>query len=606
MSSSNGTGNLECSASAGTTSPAGWVYQLYKLRDEIAALSTRDEANGRSVFALWGPSQVGKSTLLSTYLDHGADSRGNGSALQWDPAVSVRFEREDAKSTGLTLNPYNFHSDASACITRFRLAESVPDAKHPVELRMATDLQLVHSLALGFIADWKSEGRTQWTDQILEESLRELGPRGQSPTRESFKSAVEIATLVDLLSDSRLTGNPFGELSKRAGALVLDSAASRASPERLDELKADLFWPKAPSINNLYHELKIYRKQLFGGSSSNRKPLFCSYEVASLILDMAAFVNAVGGHDLAGAEVKSSEDIKDQLLSIKIQRRADSIALDLEQGEALIQDARQFALLQALVWELVIPVKSSRLDELGKPGQALKDLLSVSDILDFPGVSNIGVGGDDTLDEKTTEKAGDHLFFSHLLKRGKTSAMVAATASADTVDGFCVLLRTLSGIARPGVIVDGIKTWWQFTTKTELTATGSRLAPLNVCFTFFAEFLTDVLRNPNRTIGPAFDKFKSLGPLLSQVVSSFFPICFPKYENPDEDIEDTDLDAAVDRIVEDPQAKVFFPDKVVINNAANNNDGGTGFLIKSLTTQASTIARTNLLGQRVARAAGHS
>ena len=47
-------------------SPAGW---LYKLREEIGALSARDEAQGRFVFALWGPSQVGKSTLLSTYLD---------------------------------------------------------------------------------------------------------------------------------------------------------------------------------------------------------------------------------------------------------------------------------------------------------------------------------------------------------------------------------------------------------------------------------------------------------------------------------------------------------------------------------------------------------
>src|ERR1035438_5067521 len=96
-----------------------WLDELYQVRDAAAAVEAAVAA-GRPCLALWGPSQSGKSTLLSRYLDAPSDPKA-ASALQWDPAAPVVFVGRPDRPDCVHLNPYNQQHDASGCVTRFTL-----------------------------------------------------------------------------------------------------------------------------------------------------------------------------------------------------------------------------------------------------------------------------------------------------------------------------------------------------------------------------------------------------------------------------------------------------------------------------------------------------
>ena len=104
-----------------------WLDQLYQLRDAALAVEAASAA-GRPCMALWGPSQSGKSTLLSRYLDAPPDANAV-SALQWDPEAPVAFVGRPDKPDCVHLNPYNQQRDASGCVTRFTLRQAIQDPR---------------------------------------------------------------------------------------------------------------------------------------------------------------------------------------------------------------------------------------------------------------------------------------------------------------------------------------------------------------------------------------------------------------------------------------------------------------------------------------------
>ena len=65
-----------------------WFDPVASSADRIETL--RHSLDAKSTIALWGPSQTGKSTLLSRYLD-GDMPDGSDSALTWNPETPVRF-----------------------------------------------------------------------------------------------------------------------------------------------------------------------------------------------------------------------------------------------------------------------------------------------------------------------------------------------------------------------------------------------------------------------------------------------------------------------------------------------------------------------------------
>src|SRR5215467_12258629 len=125
-----------------TLSPSDWLRTLYKANETLR----QAEASGRDLrpaFALWGPSQSGKSTLLSNFLDQKVWSKlrpnpdeweklapgelvdGTASALYWpgsDPCIFLcdlpQSEQHRAERV-VTMNPFTGGRDASAVLTRF-------------------------------------------------------------------------------------------------------------------------------------------------------------------------------------------------------------------------------------------------------------------------------------------------------------------------------------------------------------------------------------------------------------------------------------------------------------------------------------------------------
>ena len=578
-------------------SPSGWLYRLYTLSERIEALPP--DASTKPAFGLWGPSQVGKSTLLSFYLDLGADERGDGSPLQWAAQDPIRFERTGQRTDIVALNPYNLKSDASACITRFRLAEEVFSDRHPVEVKLAKSGQVLHSMALGYLSDWGQNQGNHLNDDALREILSALGGNSRKPSRDAYLVSFETAALLDLLTTSRLLDARYAGLSARAGSRVLESKAAISDKNTAVELQRKLFWSNVPALTQLHQQLEACVERVHRICPESKEKIFCSYQVAACFLDMASYLRAVGGIDMQGSRVEPDSTEQSRLLGIRYKAVNGSMVLSFDAGEPLFENIHQFAHLQALAWELIVPVKRARLKQLGEDGYLLLRLLEQADILDFPGVSNVGTGGDDRLSQDIVAKNGSHLLFSHFLKRGKTSAMVAATARWGSIDGFCLMFRTMGPIARPGIISEGIRTWWNFTTGEDINTHSKDGPPINIVLTFFAEFLNDLIRNPQiQRFGIAFEKLRSLGAISSPNVSKYFTAIFPKYEElalPTEGKQAV-IETIVERIMADPETATLFRDGGMIRRMIYGN--GVSTVIEALVDQAAGVSASRSMEKR--------
>jgi hypothetical protein len=113
-------------------STSDWLRTVYDANDRVAQAEDSGK-NLRPASALWGPSQTGKSALLSNFLDENVwnglqpDDKVDGtwSGLYWpgsDPCVfSVDLPRNQmSRAEGLiSMNPCTGGRDASAVLTRF-------------------------------------------------------------------------------------------------------------------------------------------------------------------------------------------------------------------------------------------------------------------------------------------------------------------------------------------------------------------------------------------------------------------------------------------------------------------------------------------------------
>ena len=74
---------------------SGWMCKLYGILEDSKNFEIMSAQ--KPAVAIWGPSQVGKSTLLVDYIDAESDLEGNGSAIQWkesEPILSKTRLRE--------------------------------------------------------------------------------------------------------------------------------------------------------------------------------------------------------------------------------------------------------------------------------------------------------------------------------------------------------------------------------------------------------------------------------------------------------------------------------------------------------------------------------
>ena len=103
------------------------------------------------------------------------------------------------------LNPFNFGSDASGCVSRFTSAEQVPDPTHPVQIVLASDMQIMHALAVGYLSECEPRNAkgevTSWDSESMKSVIERMKPVGaiKPPTREGFEFLQSLTETIDLL-----------------------------------------------------------------------------------------------------------------------------------------------------------------------------------------------------------------------------------------------------------------------------------------------------------------------------------------------------------------------------------------------------------------------
>lgn len=566
-----------------SVSRGNWLDAVYRVRDKARTIQ-KGEASAKPVMALWGPSQTGKSTLMSGYLDDPEDGLGERSALRWSEAEPVRFVVGKDKSDDLiVLNPFNFGSDASGCVSRYVLCDAVPDPEHPVEVTLATESQILHALAVGYLSECEERNDkgeiTAWDAESFKALLDRQQASGE-PTRAAFEALQQLAETVDLLilSEIRRYSNLASQWRGALRAQMLECEALLGSVQAVEKFAAELLWDSWSSITASYSKLVAKRREWQSGT------LRCSFRTASILLDIDSYKKCA-----------ERPETREKVMSLTVKTRDGISCVSSGSGTPLARDNDDFGQFQGLVWELRVPLRS---DVLRERAPVLCDFLESADLLDFPGVAN-------NYGNATKHKDGDLagkpvVMLTEVLKRGKTASIVVTGARSLDIDGFSLLMRLGKFPAQPVQLVAGISSW--------LRAFGhpwpphEKAMPLNLIMTFCADLVNKVMSAGLRDgLQGCFDQLKSLGHLADPKVVNALATNYPQFNECHIFGTPEEQTTALEGIVADGAFKDRFGDSAQSFREMVAN-GGTNFVFKTLREQALTSNRAALLQTRLTEA----
>ncbi|HEX9782302.1 MAG TPA: hypothetical protein VGA56_06160 [Opitutaceae bacterium] len=513
----------------------------------------------RPAMAIWGPSQTGKSTSVSAYLDAGAKftadtaTDGEGSGLHWPGGAPFFFmaprvadlETLPAHLTAKVINPYNKGMDGSSCLSRFLPGSlekgaapyHVSDPMHPVEVYLVAPDDLWHALARGFSTECVTKvGRrpAQWTLERFKREVKAAIQRApEKPSAISRDAFERLHALAGVLDDLAQSDDPTFEAMGADGEAWLASLRALFEEPRLmcdpaivDDLAARVFWESSPAMTEWYNRMAGTWRRLSGpGGQWQAKRVLCSLEAAGVFLNMGACVVAYQPRE---ANPNSpAAIIQDRISRLSYEVDGGVVRINCSgKGQPLGASADDFSIIQGLVWELIIPINLANLPERPFPSapdtpNTLRDFLSVADLLDFPGVGNetkalenrIVLDEGDIRDLKAKAASPDAtsqdrerasrcfsppLFFKEVVKRGKTASIVSTYAKRLSIDGFSVF-QGLRGYACPNAdqLINGIKSWWKHLAPEYFAQPqGESPYPLNLVLTWWARQL-NLAVNPN-------------------------------------------------------------------------------------------------------------
>lgn len=590
-------------------SRGGWLDRALKLVNEAAAVHIAKTVYSKPTMALWGPSQSGKSTLLARFIDAEASEDGHGSALSWDESAPARFSGDNKGGTVAVLNPFNQGDDASGCVTRFQLRDSVEFPQYPVEIEFASVQDILLSLAVGYMGETEAKDKdgkeVHWDAESLEALAKEAcgdAKRATSvPNQGAYKLLTDVFNVVDVLIDMespRYINLNKEWISRRAS--LLDNNALVSDPAIVERFAASLLWDKWDSLTEVFKKLCAKRLQL------GDKRYFCSLEMAALMLNISA-----------ARYYRSSEYVRSLVDNCCVEELNNgTVALTRGKGSRLFSGniELEFALAQGLVSLIVVPLKKSVIQSVNPQ---VADLLGQADLVDFPGVA-IRHKSVELLKEKDlvldAKPKGDELplpALTRVLKRGKTASIVVGYARNLNIDVFSLLVRMPSGSgspANPRQLMDGIRSWFKSMGKKYTPLDRSRELPINLILTFSATLLNMVHASGTGVSGlvGVFDKLRDMGDLSSPEIVKTFCVNYPMF--PDGKIQITDeaeLREVIGKILDDPFFKKQFAgtEKSLEEMAAPEADGRFGgrlYLFESMCAQLRESKRQNLLDEKMA------
>ena len=246
--------------------------------------------------AVWGASSAGKSVLLSWYID-GPSPDGSDSALYWPGGTMARFTPASEMALRLfpgtiIVNPHHGGHDATSVATRFTLADTVLDPLHPVELFLASEGQILHSIAAGYIYECTVQNGNGelvvWNVPNLETLVAKLAnPLADSPNPDSFRilrTGFEVLENMLMVREPRFQNLNIGDAwpSLRRNLLLRSTLINSA--ENALEFIRTLLWDNHNSLNQLSDRIMNRRANL--ATEWGSRAILCSIETAALLLDI--------------------------------------------------------------------------------------------------------------------------------------------------------------------------------------------------------------------------------------------------------------------------------------------------------------------------------
>jgi hypothetical protein len=562
-----------------------WLDSVESIVERWEAAGKAFEGGRKGRVTVWGPSQSGKSTLLSESIDGEFDSDGSLSALTWTADSKTRFSLRDAAAAELypdtvILNPFRFGSDASGVVTRYSMREDYElagHASHPVEITLAGEAQIMHAIAAGYLYECEpllSDGRSRcWERHHLEKLASDMPGKENQPSPESFKLLRDAFHVVESMlkagerrfSNLDANGDWSASLRKR---LLLNEALSGSPQNALDFVRA-LLWDSHDCLNSLHDET---RERMAGLRTKwDGARVFCSMRAASLILDIGSF----GDARLRGAVDK-----------LGWRRDGDRILIDCGGAASPEISGDRFGVFQALVGELCVPIKKSVVEA---KGGAFFDFMSGNDLLDFPGVPQRDQAAREARMDLSKIKGGDPALLVRLFKRGKTLSMVASHAREMSIDAFLILARADRPVAKPGMINAGLEQWLRhFDPDFEgLAALARPPLPIHVNLTFFAAALNQAAMAGAGNIGEVALRLDDLGE-IAKPGKAFFHLTTYKHL-PGGGLDDNlKLDASKrGALRRDILGNADFVKRLpgaedCVRAVLEDDDGGTGLLLRRL------------------------
>jgi len=568
---------------------SGWVHDLYEARDGFAAADAA-ALDTKPAVAIWGPSQTGKSILVSAYFDsmsvrkRVAGEDGKNSALYWPGGLPCYFMMPDEFKADPPpwinlLNPFRLGKDASACLSRFSIGSTTPvpgryhvmTPQYPVEMKLLNQIELLHVLGRGYdtecLGPLHNGTATIWTVDEFRDRVQAVKKRFPSRPGQLNRAAVELLLDVCSVFDSMVLAEltRFQPLVAREGmenwknilAGLLDDPQFSSDPELVGALAADILWDSAAPLTEAHRKLKVALakfQEMWGG-----RTIHCDLQVAALLLDMDSVLVAFDGPPPDATAMTRDRQIADQIRQLRFKVDGDHVYLGLSPSlpHVLNLSPEDYGHLQSLVLELIIPVNPDYLEQSN-----FKKFMERADLLDFPGVGNdanakftridLGFGNtpnanDAPIDippENRFPKYNPRLLFTRILKRGKTATIVSLYARKLKIDGFNIFLALdKNPPAKPSELNEGINTWWKcavFNYYKSGRNTKSPL-PLNLVLLWWANLINEA--------GPAAANFMSrvkwiydpLGDISNPAVSNFYTLNYYRFPHRGGVLDETKL-----------------------------------------------------------------
>jgi hypothetical protein len=465
-----------------------WLDSVYGIVGRREILTQLDAASGKKhALGIWGPSQTGKSTMLARFLDRGrTDSIPSSPCLTWDSSSPVTFLSHDATPSEVTvLNPYNQGNDGTGCVTRYISATFVPHPKHPVRIHFNSVPHLMHALACGYLTECKNPpvGIVTWDREKIDQVFLDASLNaGATVNRQAYELMRELMHIVELFIASEHPRylnlrNHWDDIRND----FLESSPALTSVDEVIRVARRLLWDDAPAISDCFDRLRLKSSKMPWG----RGDVYCTYQVASLLIDIDTYRKSISNTGNA-----RESKVREAVARIGFRTEGNDVLIECGTPSSEISGP-EFGVFQALVRELVIPVKSPAGEK-----DAFFRLIETCDLIDFPGVALQDVDATSaSLLDAFSGPSIDAIWLTRVFKRGKTASMVLGYAQEVAIDAFAILVKSKEFPAKPRQLTTGIVHWWQCVDRTfdpnASTATTRTPLPLSICLTFFARFIND-------------------------------------------------------------------------------------------------------------------